>query len=128
MTTDKKPGDEGFGLRSPGESPRFGGSPNTPERVDLNLDLTELPDGRYFARVAQVNLAFGRESNKPYFDVEFVIEEPEAYADRSVWSVLSFAPRALRWTIQRLNAIAGYDLPPTKVNVADPTFRDQFVG
>jgi hypothetical protein len=68
-----------------------------PEEDEFSLDLRELPDGRYLAEVEEITLGTGRESKQPYFNVKFRLLEPDEYLGHNIWSILSFAPRAVRW-------------------------------
>ncbi len=98
-----------------------------PAEDDYSLDLRELPDGRYVAEVEEITLSVGRESKQPYFNVKFRLLEPEEYLGHNIWAILSFAPRARSWTVQRLTAIAGHELPQERINIADPAFQAQFI-
>jgi hypothetical protein len=112
---EPEPGLVGFGdFRTP-----------APMEVDFNLDLTAVADGWYLAMVTRMDLAIAKGSGQPYFRVAFSLDQPGAGIAETV---LSFHPRSLQWTMRRLEAMRGSPLPRGPVNVADPAFRDQFIG
>jgi hypothetical protein len=98
-----------------------------PYRVNFDLDLAEIPPGSYLAKVTDLRLATGP-SGYAYYDVAFVVQEPREHSGRHINTILSFAPRSLRWTVKRLEAIAGRELPPTSVDLLDDDFRAQFIA
>jgi hypothetical protein len=69
-------------------------------RIKVNFGDVEgfdaLPEGVYTATVEKIEYRPAKEAGKsPYLNVEYTVSEPEEFAGRKVWEVLSWAPKAL---------------------------------
>jgi hypothetical protein len=95
--------------------------------VDFSRDFSEIPSGEYLAELRDLRLSTGPSGN-PYYGATFQIVEPSEYFAREVYTVLSFHPLSVRWTVERLTAIAGRAMPQTKVNLEDSAFLAMFLN
>lgn len=69
-------------------------------RIKVNFGDVEgfdaLPEGTYTATIEKIEYRPAKEAGKsPYLNVEYTVSEPEEFAGRKVWEVLSWAPKAL---------------------------------
>lgn len=94
--------------------------------ITMSLDPAQIPTGTYLAELQTLRLDIGP-SGHPYYEAAFTLCEPEEFAGRWVYSILSFHPRSRVWTIERLTAIAGHPLPRGDVNLRDKEFQQQFI-
>lgn len=68
-----------------------------------------VPDGRYVARVSDVQEREGKESGNPYLNIELTIQEPEEFLGRKLWDVFMLSANAL-WKLRNFCKTIGFDL------------------
>jgi hypothetical protein len=96
-------------------------------KVTLDPNLAVAPEGRYLAELVELPVHRGP-SDHPYYRATFELLEPEGYVGVRVSTVISFHPNALRWTVRRLETIAGQEIPRTEVDLEDYDFTRLFLN
>lgn len=97
-----------------------------PDPYEVDLSASDIPPGNYLAVLDDLSVLTSF-NGYPYYDTWFTVLAPEEYQGRRVGTTISFHPNSLRWTLQRLEAIAGHALPRERVNVEDEAFQKQFL-